>query len=89
MYMSEWKEFDGYWESLVSFERSSNAIARLRAVLRGDGLYESCVREWEAPGRMLASGSRGLPLSHAAAEAISKFDYLCKKPLEEVKFPGV
>lgn len=81
MVMTPWRQDDGYWESVVSFEAGSQPIAMLRAVRQEDGKYQAVVREAvRGPaerGHMLASSHDGTSLKVAMGKAVEKFTLLC------------
>lgn len=78
MHIGEWKKYDGYHEAVASFEEGSEPVARLRAVLQGDGGYENVVREANR-GHMLASGGSGKNTLEAAKRlAVYQLGLLCK-----------
>lgn len=69
MYFSEWKEEDGYYESLLSFEKGFGPILRVRAVLQSNRLYSPVIRDYET-GRMVVSSSSIKQLSDTILECI-------------------
>lgn len=69
MYLSEWKDEDGYKECLVSFERFTPEVLKLRIVLNSRGNWTSIIRDYKT-GTSIRTGYLELEVEDAKKEAI-------------------
>ncbi len=79
MYLTEWKDGDGYKECLVSFERYTPEVLKLRVVLNSRGNWTPIIRDYKT-GTSIRIGYLELEVEAAKKEAI-KFlqDYINDK----------
>lgn len=70
MFNSEWKEDDGYFESIIYlFTENSTPILKARAVRDIHGSYDAIVRDYQS-GHMVASSFNKTNLIDAQKRAI-------------------
>lgn len=58
MEISEWKKYDEFYESLMSFRKGLHPVLKLQIVLDSNGKWNSIVRDY-GTGKMVGSYYKG------------------------------